>query len=95
MKSWAYTVLASGLGGLLVFVLALEVTLPNEIYGVSSGWLTFIIVGACWLSYLRLFIPRCSKCGLGVFSIVEVAKFPIIVKSWVGAKCFRCGEKLE
>lgn len=95
MRTWAYTVLYAGLGGVFVLVLVLEEKLPSQAFDLSSSWITWMIAGIAWLSYLRLFIPRCPKCGMGVFSIVEVAKFPIIVKSWVSSKCFECGEKLE
>jgi hypothetical protein len=42
----------------------------------------------CW----RAFVPRCEKCGLGYFSLVEVFGVPIMAKSWVGSTCPRCGE---
>jgi len=95
LRTRAYTVLYGGLIGLVVFAFVLGHVLPPEIMGMPKEPVTGFIVLASWFVFLTKAIPRCSRCGMGVLSLVEVGRVPVIVKSWVGSHCSRCGAELE
>jgi hypothetical protein len=78
-------------GSLLVFRL-LEALFPSELLGLPQIYFSFTITFAVWYAFVASFMPRCSKCGLGFLSVFEIGPLPIIMKSWVGKKCFRCKE---
>ena len=52
------------------------------------------VIALIWMLVLRYLIPRCRSCGSGYFSVLEIARFPVIIISWFGLHCFQCGERL-
>lgn len=85
-------------GSLVALFLAgsvLIAVLPQQILGFPSGYLVFIGVAFAWFTVLVRFLPRCPNCGLGYFSMLEVKRFPVIAKSWVGSHCYGCGKELK
>jgi hypothetical protein len=93
IKSRAYSLMYGSLLALFVFASMLNFVLPPIFLGIPKFVFIAIVVGIIWLVVLAKFLPRCPQCGLGVFSYFEIAKIPVIVRSWVGSNCSRCGEK--
>ena len=91
----AYTVLFSGLFGLLLFLLLLNEFLPPELFGVPKFHVIGLVMVVSWLIYITKAIPRCPKCGMGLFSVLEIRHVPVIVKSWIGPRCSGCGANLQ
>ncbi len=56
---------------------------------------TFLAIAVGMLLVFRFFSPRCPNCGQGLYSLAEIGKYPIIVKTWIGKKCCGCGAKLK
>jgi len=95
LRTRAYTVLYGGLIGLVLFAFVLGHMLPPQIMGMPKLPVMGVIVLVSWFVFLTKAMPRCSRCGMGVLSLVEVGRVPVIVKSWVGSHCSRCGAGLE
>ena len=91
----AYTVLSIGMVALIPLIMILSVVLPPVIIGVSSNIVAIAIVGIIWIAFFTKYVPRCPKCGLGYFSILEIGKVPIIVTTRFGTKCYGCGANLN
>ena len=91
----AYAVLYGSLVAIFIIGAVLIAVLPQKIAGFPSGYLIFILAAFAWFTVLMRFIPRCPNCGLGYFSMVEIGRFPVLVKSWVGTHCYGCGKELE
>ena len=64
-------------------------------FGINKFHFIGLVSLVLWLTYLKKTIPKCPKCGLGLFSIIEIFRIPILGKSWVGTHCSGCGTKLS
>jgi hypothetical protein len=94
-KSWAYTVVYSGLFGIgTVWVILFNIA-PSHFYEIPLKPVIGIGGLALWWVYLAMFTPRCPKCGQGLFSIIEIGKVPIVIKSWVSDRCWGCGIEFD
>jgi hypothetical protein len=91
----AYAVLYGSLFAIFIIGAVLIALLPRDIAGFPSGYLVFILAVFAWFTVLMRYVPRCPNCGLGYFSMVEVGRFPVIAKSWVGSHCYGCGKELK
>ena len=94
-KNVAYLSIFKGLFLIFILGLLLQLTLPPTILSMPKFIVLVVTVGVTWFVYLTLAIPRCHKCGYGVFSILEIKRVPIIVKSWVSDNCSNCGVELK
>jgi len=65
------------------------------IFGSSTQLIFIVLVTITSIAIYRHFAPRCPKCNYGVYSVVEIGNYPIIVKSWVGKRCFHCGAQFK
>jgi hypothetical protein len=86
--------------GLILFAVIAFILLNTSIFNDLNKGIKFISLASLliisWLLYLKYAIPRCSKCGYSVFSVLEVKGFPIITKMKLNdGKCSWCGEKLD
>ncbi len=95
MRNKAYSRMYGGLIILFRLALGLRGVLPNDILGVPRFVLILTAIIVFWFLILIKLIPKCSKCGMGMFSIVELGYFPVILKPWVGTNCAGCGESLK
>ncbi len=88
---------AAYLGLILIFVLsgALYKFLPSSVASLPKEVLIAGMALAFWLFLLIKMVPRCPSCGMGLFSIIEIGRVPITVRSWVGDSCSRCGAALK
>ncbi len=83
---------------LIVFYLMFSVAITKYLIGaqyVSSGVRIFLFLGLLFFVLLRFISPRCPNCGLGIYSIFEIKKFPILIKQWSGKNCEGCGVALR
>lgn len=94
-RSQAYAVIWGALLFFFITVMVLLGVVPPTIFGVSSALLVSALAGFAFVAVIYRFVPRCTLCGLGYFSLVELGGVPIIMKSWVGARCVRCGNSLR
>ena len=95
LRTRAYAVAYLGLLAIFVLTLALIAILPEEIFGAPTSFVVFVVAVLVWFAILIIAVPRCPKCNMGYFSMIEIAKVPILVRSWVGEKCSRCGASLK
>jgi ribosomal protein S27AE len=95
IKKSAYFTLYGGLIIMLILALFLSVILPEEIYSTPRFIIVGIVTLITWLTYLAKVIPRCHKCGYGVFSVLEIKGVPIFAKTTVSKHCSNCGAILE
>jgi hypothetical protein len=95
IKPKAYAIMYSGILGLFLLAFILNTLLPTVVVGISRFFAIGMIMGLFWFSFYIIAVPRCPKCGLGLFSVIEIKKVPIIVKSWVGNHCFGCGVEVK
>ena len=91
----AYVVLYGSLVVIFIIGAVLMAVLPHEIAGLPSAFVVFILSASAWFTVLVRFVPRCPNCGLGYFSMLEIKRFPVIAKSWVGSHCYGCGKELK
>ncbi len=95
IRKSAYFNLYGGLIIMLILAVSLSAALPDEMYNIPK----FIIVGLvtlfAWFIYLTKVIPRCHKCGYGVFSVLEIKGVPILAKATVSEHCSNCGAILK
>jgi len=78
----------------IVLVVLINI-LPKTLFGLPAGFFIILAVGSGWLYVITKMIPKCPKCGYGLFSVIEVRNIPIIVRSWVASHCSGCGDRLE
>jgi len=95
IKRRAYFSLFKGLFLVVILYLSLAIILPDVIFSISRFYVIGALALIIWMVYLTKAIPRCHKCGYGVFSIFEIKRVPIIVKSIVGKHCSNCGAVLK
>ncbi len=94
-KSWAYIVVYSGLFGIGTVWVILFNIVPSYFYEIPLKPIIGVGGLAFWWIYLTTFTPRCPKCGQGLFSIIEIGRVPIIIKSWVSNSCLGCGFEFD
>lgn len=91
----AYRVLYGSLAAIGCFAALLATVLPKAVAGFPSA-LMIAASGALMFMYvLTRFIPRCRNCGYGLFSVLEIGRVPVVVKSWVGHRCSGCGKEID
>jgi hypothetical protein len=91
----AYTILYGSLVAIVCFVVLFISVLPKEVAGMPVRSIIPVIALFVWMYVLTKFIPRCPNCGLGLFSIIEIGRVPVVLKSWVGNQCPGCGKERE
>ena len=91
----AYEILFGSLVSLFFVGALLSALLPEYIGGLPRTFIIVAVVGSGWAFVLIKLIPRCPHCGLGYFSVVEIKRFPILARSWVGSHCAGCGKELK
>ena len=95
VRANAYTAMYGGLFGLFLLIIILSSLLPSEILGVPKFHTLGILAIFLWLTYVTKVIPRRPKCGMGLFSIIEIKHVPVVMKSWLGNSCSKCGHSLK
>jgi len=95
LRPKAYAVLYGSIIALFILGILLGQLLPETFFGAPKFLMLGLVLGALWLVILVKAIPRCPKCGTGLFSFVEFYRFPIIMRSWVGKTCSGCGAPLK
>ena len=95
LRAKAYGVVYIGLFSLLAVSGTLYELLPSSVGGLPKGAVIAGIALPIWLLLLIKMVPRCPNCGMGLFSILEISRVPIIVRSWVGDSCSGCGATLK
>ncbi|GAA5315175.1 MAG: hypothetical protein AseanaTS_03790 [Candidatus Pelagadaptatus aseana] len=82
--------------GYLVFVVfAFEATEELIKWGSLEFYIFIASLSLLMFMVLRWFSPRCPNCGQGLYSVIEINKYPIMVKSFIGKNCGGCGAKLK
>ena len=64
-------------------------------WGSLEFYITATGIGVGHFVLLRYLSPRCPNCNQGLYSIVEINKYPVVVKTWIGKNCWGCGAKLK
>lgn len=90
LKLRAYSILIGGFFAWFMIAGVANEQLPQTVGAIPKFGVLALLIGIPWLAFLTKAIPRCANCGLGVFSVWEVKRIPILVKSWVGKRCIRC-----
>jgi hypothetical protein len=44
---------------------------------------------------LKKTMPRCPNCTQGIYSVIELKGYPLVLKSWSGKNCWGCGAKYK
>lgn len=91
LRQKANKIALGSLLGIFLVLLFFIYALPNKVFGIPSSLIVFVMGATLWLYVVIRLIPRCPNCGLGLFSVVEIGRVPVIVKSWVGKNCYGCG----
>ena len=95
IKSKAYSSLYLGMLGIFFLIVLIDSILPVEFMGISKFAMVVTFGGVAWVVFAIKVLPRCPECGKGVFTVLELGKVPVILKSWVGSQCSNCGAKFE
>jgi hypothetical protein len=95
LRNKAYSVAYGGLFALFVITFVSSMVLPQEILGLPKSLVLFVVAVVIWYALLVKAMPRCPNCGMGLFSIIEIGRFPVVLRSWVGDTCSKCGAPLK
>jgi len=95
LRKKAYSVVYGSLFALFIIAFLLNIALPQVVLGLPKSVMIFGVIVIFWYAILVKAVPRCPNCGMGLFSIIEVGRLPIFLKSWVGKECSRCGAPLK
>ena len=73
----------------------LSLCFKKFIFGIPAVYIAAlgIIIGVNIL--FRYLSPRCPNCGHGLYSAIEIKKYPVVLKSWISKNCYGCGAKLK
>ena len=83
------------IGYLIGVAVALDATRELIDWGSLEFYIFTASLGLGMFLVLRWFSPRCPNCGQGLYSVIEINKYPIMVKNWIGKNCGGCGAKLK
>jgi len=80
----------------IITALSILSSLSNKVlFDLPAMFIGFVGVVIGMLIIFRYLSPRCTNCGLGVLSLIEIKKYPIVLKTWGGKNCWGCGAKLK
>lgn len=69
------------------------------IFNPKVNSITSLVIGLLFVVFfayvLKKTIPRCPSCNHGIYSLVEMYNFPLVLKPWSGDKCRSCGAKFK
>ncbi|WP_460242356.1 hypothetical protein [Aurantivibrio infirmus] len=80
---------------LIASVLTFQAVVSPREWGSFKFYIFFAGVVLGLLILLRYLSPRCPSCKQGLYSVVEIKKYPVVVKTWIGKHCWGCGAKLK